>query len=48
MESFRQHGMMKQRVRLGLADPAVAGRFMLWGAMAFFASRGTMRKTAAS
>jgi hypothetical protein len=30
-ESLRYHGLMRRRVRLGLADPVVANRFLLWG-----------------
>lgn len=31
-ESFRYYGAMRRRVALGLADPLVANRFLLWGA----------------
>ncbi len=37
-ESFRYHGLMKKRQRLGMADPLVVDRFRLWG----FASLGTL------
>lgn len=30
-ESFRYHGMMRRRLALGLADPIVVNRFLLWG-----------------
>ncbi len=30
VEAFRYHGMMKRRLRLGMADPAVTNRFFLW------------------
>jgi len=30
-ESLRYYGLMRKRVRLGLAEPAVANRFLLWG-----------------
>jgi hypothetical protein len=30
-ESLRYFGLMRKRVRLGLAEPAVANRFLLWG-----------------
>jgi hypothetical protein len=30
-ESLRYHALMRRRVRLGLADPVVANRFLLWG-----------------
>jgi hypothetical protein len=33
IESFRYGAMLKRRVRLGLADPTVANRFLLWGLM---------------
>jgi len=36
-ESFRYHGQMRKRVKIGLADPLVANRFLLWG----LASMGT-------
>lgn len=31
IESFRYHRLMRRRQRLGLADPLVANRFLLWG-----------------
>ena len=46
-ESLRHHGMMKRRVRLGLADPVLANRFLLWGAMSLFASMGIVWSAAA-
>jgi hypothetical protein len=30
-ESFAYHGRMRKRSRLGLADPVVTNRFLLWG-----------------
>ena len=36
VESFRYWAMLKKRVRLGLADPTVANRFLLWGLMGVF------------
>jgi len=30
-ESLRYHGLMRRRVRLGIADPLIANRFLLWG-----------------
>ena len=39
-ESLRHHEMMKRRVRIGLADPTVANRFLLWGTMSLFACMG--------
>src|SRR5262249_16178730 len=32
VESFRYGAMLRRRLRLGLADPLVANRFLLWGA----------------
>lgn len=40
-ESFRYHARMRKRVRLGLADPLVANRFLLWA----LASLGTFTAT---
>lgn len=34
VESYRYHGLMRRRVALGLADPLVANRFLLWGTAA--------------
>jgi hypothetical protein len=31
VEPLRYHGVMRRRLRLGLADPLVANRFVLWG-----------------
>jgi hypothetical protein len=33
-ESFRYWGMLRRRLRLGLADPVVTNRFFLWGVWA--------------
>lgn len=33
-ESFRYWAMLRRRLRLGLADPVVANRFLLWGVWA--------------
>jgi hypothetical protein len=30
LEAYRYHGLMKRRLALGLADPVVANRFLLW------------------
>jgi hypothetical protein len=30
-EAFRFHGLMRRRLQLGLADPLVTNRFLLWG-----------------
>jgi hypothetical protein len=35
-ESFRYHGLMRRRGALGLADPLVVNRFLLWGIGALF------------
>jgi hypothetical protein len=34
VEAFRYRGLLKRRLRLGLADPLVANRFLLWGVWA--------------
>lgn len=31
LESLRYYGIMRRRVRLGLADPLLTNRFLLWG-----------------
>jgi hypothetical protein len=31
LESLRYYGLMRKRVRVGLADPLAANRFLLWG-----------------
>ena len=31
VEALRYHALMRRRVRLGLADPVIANRFLLWG-----------------
>jgi hypothetical protein len=36
LEALRQYGMAKRRMALGLADPLVANRFLLWGLVASF------------
>jgi hypothetical protein len=33
IESFRYRGLLKRRMALGLADPVIANRFLLWGFM---------------
>ena len=40
-ESFRYHARMRKRVRIGLGDPLVANRFLLWG----LGSMGTFTAT---
>jgi len=42
-ESFRYWGMQRRRLRLGLADPVVANRFLLWG---IWATAGTLNYVA--
>lgn len=39
-ESLRYHGMMRRRARVGLADPVLSNRFLLWGVMALDAAVG--------
>lgn len=39
-ESLRYHGLMRRRLALGLADPTVCDRFLLWGLMALFVAAG--------
>jgi hypothetical protein len=46
-ESLRYHGMMRRRVRLGLADAAVCNRFLLWGMMALVVNAGVIVNIAA-
>jgi hypothetical protein len=41
-ESLRYHALMRRRVRLGLADPVVADRFLLWGLMSLFVNAGVL------
>jgi hypothetical protein len=35
-EAFRYHGLMRKRSALGLADPVVVNRFLLWGIASLF------------
>ena len=46
-ESLRYHGLMRRRVRLGLADVVVSDRFLLWGLMALFVAAGVLLNTVA-
>jgi len=46
-EALRYHGLMRRRVRLGLADPAVCDRFLLWGLMALFVTAGVLLNSVA-
>jgi hypothetical protein len=36
LEGARYYGLLRRRVRLGLADPVVANRFLLWGLVGLF------------
>jgi hypothetical protein len=36
LEASRYHGLMRRRLRLGLADPVVTNRFLLWALAAGF------------
>ena len=38
IEAFRHHGLLKKRLTLGLADPVVVNRMLLWGIGSLFAS----------
>lgn len=38
IESFRYYGLMRRRASLGLADPIVTNRFLLWGTGSVFAA----------
>ena len=46
-ESFRYWTKMRRRVRLGLADPVVSNRFLMWAIGAFAAGFGTAVGTVA-
>ena len=46
-EALRYHGLMRRRLRIGLADPAVCDRFLLWGLTALFAAGGVLLNTVA-
>ncbi len=46
IESLRWFGLLRRRLRLGLADPVVANRFLLWGLSGVFASGGIIGSTA--
>jgi len=41
-EALRYWGKMRRRVRIGLADPVVTNRFLLWGVGAFAAGFGAL------
>jgi hypothetical protein len=42
LESLRYYAMMRRRVRVGLADPVVCNRFLLWGLMSACAFIGVV------
>jgi hypothetical protein len=46
-EALRYHALMRRRVRLGIADPVVANRFLLWGVGAGAAGVGSLVGTVA-
>jgi hypothetical protein len=48
LEAFRYWGRMRKRTRLGLADPAVTNRFLLWSIGAGSAGLGSAIGTGAS
>lgn len=41
-EALRYWGIMRRRARIGLADPVVTNRFLLWGIGAFAAGFGSL------
>jgi hypothetical protein len=41
-ESLHYHGLMRRRVKIGLADATVSDRFLLWGLMGLFAAAGVL------
>jgi hypothetical protein len=41
-ESLRYWGLMRRRARIGLAEPEVANRFLLWGLMSLFVTAGVL------
>ena len=46
-ESLRYYAQMRRRLRLGLADPVVVNRFLLWAAMALAVAAGIALNTVA-
>jgi hypothetical protein len=46
VESLRFHALLRRRVQLGLADPVVANRMLLWGLMAGLAVAAVVIDTA--
>lgn len=47
-ESFRYYAMMRKRQALGMADPVVVNRFLLWGLVMVFSFLSTAVPTIAS
>lgn len=41
-ESLRYRGLLKRRVALGLGDPVIANRFLLWGFMGIATASGAL------
>lgn len=46
VEALRYHGLLRRRRALGLADPVVANRFLLWGVSGVSATLGISVSTA--
>jgi hypothetical protein len=46
-ESLRYYAQMRRRLRLGLADPVIVDRFLLWGCMALAVFIGIVLNTVA-
>ena len=46
-EALRYHALLRRRARLGLADPVVANRLLLWGAMSLCVLAGLVLNAAA-
>jgi len=36
IEAFRQYGMARRRLALGIGDPVIVNRFLLWGCVSIF------------
>jgi hypothetical protein len=41
-EALRYRGMLSRRVQLGMADPVVSNRLLLWGLMSLIVSAGIL------
>lgn len=48
LEGGRYYGLLRRRARLGLADPVVANRFLLWGLVGLFSFLSLIGPTWAS